>query len=441
MTGLPPTVEAGPARSPWILVSVLALGFAALVAGEWYFRFARYHFEMQLLHLPGRVRHALDAGTSQFTSVEVPPRSGGDLSALIGISRAASAYQETRPGGRLDKDPFGFVNRPYQEPIDPWAVVVGDSFMAKGLTDSIFASRLAELSEKTVYNRALIGHGPFLSVQYYLDDPRFRESPPEFLIWGFAEREIRGAFFERFRHSHLDPVASRETNAAPEAIRTPATPTRNQLIVHWHNLAPRQLQQSLPASSIFAQASQWVWNRLRFLSFGNLHPDLIKASRPIGDGPMLFYRYHVEAISTPESERNIPAVVEAITELDRICRDRGTRLVVVFIPEKEQVYRDALPARWNSAARPLPPSSLDPLAGRLEANGILAVNLLPEFRAAAGRGVRTYWRDDTHWNQAGIDLAAEIVWRTLAGAEGDPEPPAGPSPKPPAHPEPHPAHS
>ena len=51
-------------------------------------------------------------------------------------------------------------------------------------------------------------------------------------------------------------------------------------------------------------------------------------------------------------------------------------------------------------------------AGLKEA-GVPVVNLMPVFQAATARGTRLYWRDYTHWNDAGIRLAAEELWRQV----------------------------
>ena len=57
------------------------------------------------------------------------------------------------------------------------------------------------------------------------------------------------------------------------------------------------------------------------------------------------------------------------------------------------------------------PAFLDELEKALVAAHIPVVNLLSEFRAEAARrldeGGYIYWRDDTHWNQAGVELATE----------------------------------
>jgi hypothetical protein len=128
---------------------------------------------------------------------------------------------------------------------------------------------------------------------------------------------------------------------------------------------------------------------------------------------MLFYRYHVETLKAPLPAGDIPLVASAVKELEELCRTRGMALIVVFIPEKEQVYRDGLPSRYNPPEHPLPPSSLWALETRLRQDGIAVLNLLPVFQAATERGQRLYWRDDTHWNPAGVELAATRVWQAL----------------------------
>ena len=49
----------------------------------------------------------------------------------------------------------------------------------------------------------------------------------------------------------------------------------------------------------------------------------------------------------------------------------------------------------------------------LQAQGIPVVNLMPVFRNATEQRQRLYWQDDTHWNDAGIRLAAEEIWRVI----------------------------
>jgi hypothetical protein len=90
---------------------------------------------------------------------------------------------------------------------------------------------------------------------------------------------------------------------------------------------------------------------------------------------------------------------------------------VFFVPTKYRVY-----APWCSNCADAPPS--EPPAGlkALEAffrpQGIPVVDLTPALRRRAeellGQGRYLYWADDTHWNAAGIAVAAESVADFLA---------------------------
>lgn len=392
-------------RRVWLFLVSLMLFVGALVLVEWYFRFARYHFEMQLFHLPARPLE-IHATTHGFTTNVIPAMRGGDLTALIGIHHAAEPFMEERSAGLRVQDQQGFVTESYDPAVPPDAVVVGDSFMTVGLLTNTFAFRLARHSGLMVRNRALLGHGPFVGVEHYLDSLQPGDTPPAYLVWGFAEREISGAKFERFLYS----MDGRVRMAGP---KHEAVVLDRGFSVHWDSLAPTKLRKSLPATSLLAQSAQWTWNRLRYLLFGQLHPDLIPSRDQVVDGPMLFYRYHIESLAQSEEERNSAMVVQAIRKLDKLCRLRGITLVVVLIPEKEQVYRDWLPARFNPPGHPLPPSCLGPIATELQRQDIRVVNMLPVFTNATAQGVRVYWRDDTHWNPIGADRAASEVWNLM----------------------------
>lgn len=392
---------------------IFLLGFSLLAGGivlvEWYSRFARYHWEMQLINLPPPLPSEAVAPGPDFTTNVFPASRGGDLTSLIGLPRFAQPYMEERKPGLTIKDTLGFVNRPYDALATPDVVVVGDSFMTVGSLENTFASQLADRSGLFVYNRALLGHGPFVSLENYLDDPRHINKPPRFLVWGFAEREISPKTFLRLYHA----MTWRDEITRDGEIELDRLQAGRNVYVHWKSLSPAQLKSSLPATSLFTQTAQWIWNRTSCLLFGRLHPDLIPASTDVLDGPMLFYRYHVEAIATRLSDDDVVMVAKAIKELNALCRKRGMTLIVMLIPEKEQMYRDWIPARYHTPENPLPPSSIGAIEVALRDAGVHVVNLIPVFNEATAQGKRVYWRDDTHWKPEGISMAAAEVWRVM----------------------------
>lgn len=386
-------------RSPYIFLAGVSCLLAGLVVLDWYFRFSRYRFEMQLFHLPARAMAGLQQAETTFTTNVITGRQGGDLSSLIGIRAAAIKYEEARQPGVIIRDPQGFANAPYEHEGEADVVVVGDSFMASGLLADTFSAQLSQRLNRFVLNRALIGHGPFLSLENYLRSAIKQDAWPDALIWGFAEREVVGRFFERIR-LEIDALEREDAGISDRAsVSGPG------FKIHWASFHPRYLQKALPGSSLFAQTSQWVWTRARYGLFDQLHPDLLRVDDLAG-GPMLFYRYHRESLSVPVAEREPDKVLGGIRALDRFCKQRNIHLVVVLIPEKEQIYRDGLP---SIASPEMPESILGVVEKDLIRYGVDVVNLLPVFVAATERGERLYWRDDTHWNPSGIALAADAV--------------------------------
>jgi hypothetical protein len=48
----------------------------------------------------------------------------------------------------------------------------------------------------------------------------------------------------------------------------------------------------------------------------------------------------------------------------------------------------------------------------------LFIDLLPAFEEAVARGDLLYYPYDTHWNQAGHNLAAQVIAEALRGEPG-----------------------
>lgn len=105
-----------------------------------------------------------------------------------------------------------------------------------------------------------------------------------------------------------------------------------------------------------------------------------------------------------------------LLELKNELARRGIDLVVLLIPDEVQVdpgvFRKALAAHGSSAADydlDLPQKRLSAF---LRAHDIAFVDPLPALRARA-RNEPVYWPMDTHWNEAGCDVAALALLQHL----------------------------
>ncbi len=401
--------ESPPKRAAQWYAICFVLGFLAMLGWDWYMRFDRYEWQNRLLDRPRRpAAERLDRPL--FTTNHLAASRGGDLTDLIGIQSAIDRFAEERPAAIQIWDRHGFMNRPFEPDQAPDVVVLGDSFMAYGTIDTHFSSQLADRTGLFVLNHALAGHGPFIPVYRFLADERFWSQPPQVIVWGFAEREISGIYFQRF-YRELQWRGRRREPEETADLTPAALPQRSRM--RWNALKPQLLKDSLPDTSYIAQTGQWLWNRIRFLAFGQLNPWVVVADRDVLGTDMLFFEYHIETLLWPESERDAPRVAEVIAAFRDHCLSRGIELIVVLIPEKEQVYRDAIPRAVLPPSADIPPSVLWELTERLEAKSVNTVNLLPHFQAATEAGIWVYHRDDTHWNEKGIGIAADLVAERL----------------------------
>lgn len=380
--------DTAPRSRCFAMVVLLSLLWLGLGAADWFMRFHWFGWHRAFI-----VRSAtVSASKPEAVIATNAPWRGGDLSRLIGIPSAAAPFEEERPGATNYTDAAGFRNQP---PIlDRYPVVcVGDSYAATGprFEETLPAQLSAELGVP-VYNHAVAGRGTFWATVRFFASERFRGKEPRVLVWPVIEREIAGGYFEGGLYQIF--------TAAPTNV------ARSASSIDWTQFRPASLKRSLPNTSAFSQFSSRAWNRVRYTVFRRLNPAVLPAPQPVCNGPMLFYTEAVDAARWNAAERDLDHVVSAASNLTAYARSRGMTLVFVLVPDKERVYSSALPPSAHLGAQPC---ILPDLETRMRKNGIAVVNLLPAFEAAAAGGGLLFWRDDTHWNAAGVKLAAQTA--------------------------------
>ena len=128
--------------------------------------------------------------------------------------------------------------------------------------------------------------------------------------------------------------------------------------------------------------------------------------------PMLFYSRDF-AISHWERR---PVDVDGFNNLAAELKKHDLQLVLILVPTKDAVYRPLLSDDEPETAEQN--SYLDRVEKSLNESGIPVINLLHRFREKAQEEYREgryiYWRDDTHWNSRGVEIAArEILQQKL----------------------------
>jgi len=366
-----------------------------LIAGDWAMRFHVFRWQDQWMPIGKRVVATLSS--SAVKRQEIQARQGGGLTQLVPVPWMVDRYAESHPAYTEYRDAWGYANAPLPEGRAYSVVMLGDSFMLSLGTQNL-AQVLAEVGNIEVYNHAKRGAGPFLEMRRFICSDRFSPSP-RVVIWNLTARELGAALFRRQAVDYwFEQVgtASKGLALTGHGIR-------------WDLLAPSELRKSWPNTSLVAYFSRRIWAQLKLVVFHGWPQDVLGADDPVF-GPILFYRENLRVLPLLTPETDAPAVVQTVVEVAKQFKERGVSLVVLLVPEKEQVYVRSLPPS-DQQALANGPALLAAIEMGLEKKGIPVVNMMPRFQEATEQGIPLYWRDDTHWNDTGIHIAAEELWK------------------------------
>jgi hypothetical protein len=297
--------------------------------------------------------------------------------------RDAGPSRVYRSDRHYDSD--GFRNARDLDKAD--AVVLGDSFIegAHVTADELITARLAaELGgSKTVVSLGQAGYGPEQELHVLRRFGIARR--PAVCIWSFYEgndladindyKAQRAKLAECLRTGRgLSPSVSERsftTNALGFVLRT------------WIDPMPRR-----PAS----QYRGW------FIDDRGARLPIYFAS---GD--------HRREVPSSGPLNRLRAILQDAHDL---CRDRGIKLIVVFIPTKLRVYRELCTFEEGSVCSQWPIDDLPQTIARMVAGispDLDYLDLIPRFQAEAARGALLYLPDDTHWSAAGHRSAAKEI--------------------------------
>jgi hypothetical protein len=306
----------------------------------------------------------------------------GDLAALGAFPADREYRSET-----FTTDSWGYRNPPSANRLPPWGLLVGSSFSAgAGVNDDeTLAARLGREVHETVYNAG----GESLELW------RIRSL---YHRLGMTQGVVVYEYLER-----NDPPVIPDDDAPPPKGPVEAAFDRFGLettylyFQGWTAVSP--LEVALGRRYRALKDDQWLPKEVSGV-----------IERSLGNGErMLFLRYE----QTLYQRRSRTEFIEYWRWLRRRLEADGLQLLVVLVPSKYTIYGDLLDPPDGRVQEGQ--AFLARLESGLRGRGIMAVNLGPPLRLAAAAvvGERRYvfFRDDTHWNAAGIELAAREVAR------------------------------
>jgi len=343
--------------------------------------------------------NAVSSSTAERTATqqEILAQHGGGLTQMVPVPWMVDRYEEPHPAYTEYRDAWGYANAPLPEGKAYSVVMLGDSFMLSLGTQNV-AQVLAALGNIEVYNHAKRGAGPFLEMRRFIGSDRL-DPPPRVVIWNLTARELGAPLFLRQAVEYWFEQAGTVSQGLALSGHG----------IRWDLLAPSELRKSWPNTSVAAFFSRRFWGQVKLAVLHGWPRDVLGAEDP-EFGPMLFYRENLRVLPLLHPEPDAPAIVQTAVKVADGFKARGMDLVVLLVPEKEQIHARALPPETQQALAD-GPALLSAIEAGLREEGIPVVNLLPIFQETTDKGIRLYWRDDTHWNDAGIRIAAEELWQ------------------------------
>ena len=114
---------------------------------------------------------------------------------------------------------------------------------------------------------------------------------------------------------------------------------------------------------------------------------------------------------------NHDALQRVFAEMRRLASEERLEVAVVFLPGKSEVYAPLLDGSgtWREAREPSAfATAVQTLCERQRFSFLdLTPHLIEAARSRFPRGEYLWWRDDSHWNIAGHQVAAEVVVEKL----------------------------
>lgn len=357
--------------------------------------------------LIGPTRWATRTTGNQTMHVTWRPSNGDVYAALPGQVRPPT---DDSPYVSFDIawDEHGFRKEAIAQETHPVAIF-GDSFTEGFNVKYPFSDRLAELIGVGVKNYGYRAYGPVevaeVAAQYIGAEPR------EWVIWGYFSGNDLGDALRSTRIDTSNPLAVWTAFLAKARPPQPTpTPTRGD------DGLPRY---NMPVPVIIG---------------ANYYE-------------MAFVSYYGWWQQTPRDARHSRNVAQVIATLDAVTAATApeTCRALVFIPPKELIYtryiypservfinaanqRTVLAEGGTLTFTPAPVAEADEaeyfaslyshrdlLRGIMEDRaGWRFVDLTPAFERAAAEGILLYYPYDTHWTQAGHDLAAKVIAEAIA---------------------------
>jgi len=267
-----------------------------------------------------------------------------------------------------ETDRYGY--RKADSTATPDLVVIGDSnIYGNGLTQSdIFSEVLQRKLQRSVY--------PYANgyINGFIHNKRFVSTPPKVVILGMVERDI------------LSDNKRLQLNADDLSLKLRI---KSKLI-------------SLPRidDKYLTQTAILLDRLLKAELFHYFKAKLVPTTMGVRYHDMFFLQGTKAPVTAKDYE--IINTIEIISEYNDYFKKKDILFIYMPIPNKETIYYDLLPSKPEFTI-------LRRVLQGLKQAGVPTIDLLSAFESYKQNGGNPYQIDDTHWNAAGVKIAADLA--------------------------------
>ena len=324
----------------------------------------------------------------------------------------------------FETDAEGFRNPAVRERID--IAALGDSFVDAMTSprEEAWPARLEEMTGMQVQNYGTSSFGPQQEL-YVLQDYAVRHQPREVVLGYFAGNDLFDAErFDGWEHGSDKPGEE----ATGWRLKKKYRRYEMLYLFTFARVALPPTARTKDWSPRFQKATAPGFDRGAY-------------EIPTESGTSLRFAFmppYLQKLASSRTEiersRGWELVRGALMKIRETCAKHGSRLTVLFIPSKDEVYwplverslgREELKRSIDfiSSYNHMPLQADEIRVNRLAQNelmrefcaaaGISFLDLTPALEQAAASGRAVYFADDAHWNAAGHEIAARELAKFL----------------------------
>jgi alginate O-acetyltransferase complex protein AlgJ len=266
-------------------------------------------------------------------------------------------------------------------------VIIGDSNIAgSGLTQKDILSEVLE--EKMKVSVYPLSPG---SIDRYLKEERFAENPPDLVVISSVERFI----------GHLPPLKKSKIRKVSQFT---SIVKKTEEFFRIHFKSNRWVREAGVILDRFQKQNMLQFYRASLRRIGQPESERVPSNSVSSKDGRVFFLLGPKANDDVLQEK-FDEAVRTIKGYDDFFKSKGIRFIFLPIPEKENLYHESLHTKR--------PVFVEHLISTLRKMGIGTVDTQKTFEEAFQKGVLLYHTNDTHWNENGVKIAADLIQKEI----------------------------